>query len=503
VTLESYHLTDLGNAKRFVRDHGQAVRFCPPRKCWYSWNGKYWELDECGIVIRQAKATALSIYSEVAGCEDDDRRKAIVKHALASERAAGITNILLLAQSEAGIPILPTAFDTDPWLFNCQNGTLDLRSGALKEHQRADLISKIAPVGFDADARSELWDSYIETATNGDADLARYIQVAVGYSMQGTVSERAFFFAHGPPASTKSTFIETIAAAFGTYHQSAAFETWLVQTSTGGNRGDLARLTGARLVTSVEVRKGAKFDEGLLKRVAGGDPVTAAAKYEKEFTFSPAFTLWLAANDKPVIRDDDDGTWSRLKPLPFVHVIPPEKQDRTMRQRLKEPDVLKAVLAWAVQGCLAWQRDGLSKCTAVETSIAEYQTEMDRAAGFFEEHCVFAPSLRVNTTELVKAYEAWCEQNGCKPLRTNELAQRLTTRGCAKGKSGSTRYWNGVRLVDDLFDKTGTPGTARDGCSRELVTHALVGGSSGNRCPQVSQVSQDDWEAEEAWRNEG
>jgi putative DNA primase/helicase len=499
-----FALTDYGNAERLVLEYGKNLRYCSPKRKWYVWNGTHWGNDDTGELVRLAKSTARSIYREASNCDDDEKRKAITKHALTSERAPRITAMLELAQSEPGIPVLPSELDADPFKFCCANGTIDLKSGKLLGHCREDLITRISSVKYDPDAKSELWNQYLATATNGDRELADFMQRAVGYSMQGTVTERKFFFCFGPPAGTKSTFIETIGAAFGAYHQPADFETWLLQTYTGGNRGDLVRLAGARLVTSVEVRKDARFDEALIKRVTGGDALTAAAKYESEITFQPAMTLWLAANDPPAIRDDDEGMWVRLCRIPFSYAIPLDKQDRTMRERLREPKVLSAVLAWSVQGCLKWQASGLGTCTAVDASIADYRNEMDRAAGFLETECVFVSGQKVLTSKLRKAYEVWCDENAVKPLSGKDLAARLRSRGCCDEKTNGYRYWSGVRLVDELFDRVkpqraGTTVSAGASIIEKSPRENDMAGFPGTADP-LRPCDPDEYEDEELWR---
>jgi putative DNA primase/helicase len=357
--------------------------------------------------------------------------------------------MITLAQSEANVPVLPAQLDADPWKLNVENGTVDLRTGELGCHRRLDLITRLAPVQYNRNARSDLWDRFLAEATGGDAELARYLQRAVGYALQGTATERAFFFLIGPPGTAKSTFIDAISAALGDYHSTAAFDTWLVQSSTGGNRGDLVRLASARLVTSVEVRKGAKFDEAIIKAVTGGDEITACAKYEGEITFKPAFALWLAANDAPAIRDDDEGAWARVRRIPFDHVVPTAQQDRTLKMRLREPEVRAAVLAWAVQGCLDWQRDGLGSADAIDKSTAAYRRDMDRIAGFLEDWCEFGLAPVTTVKILREAYLAWCEEQGIRfPLSAKDVAARLKERGCAPTKWNHQRAWRGVRLRD-------------------------------------------------------
>jgi putative DNA primase/helicase len=306
--------------------------------------------------------------------------------------------------------------------------------------------------------------------------------------MQGTTAEKMFWFIYGPPNGTKSTFIGTIESAFGEYATAASFETWLVQSSTGGNRGDLVRLLGARLVSSVEVRKGARFDESILKSITGGDAITAAAKYESDITFYATFALWLAGNDCPTIRDDDEGAWSRVRRIPFTNPLPKERQDAKMRENLRGGVVQSAVLAWAVKGCLEWQRIGIGTCDAVEKSSAEYRSEMDRVADFFAECCAFEPwdEARVSRKTLRDSYVAWCAENGKKPMDAKEFASRLRERGAIDGKSDGVRIWKRVRLLGPNEEPSGTPGTPRDTSSNNFLmrhTQEKVLGETSLRDP--------------------
>lgn len=486
VALMGFRLTDTGNAERFVARFRDRVRFCPPRKRWLLWDGRRWRWDDLGEVQQLAKVTVRGIYDEAKAEPDGKRSQEIARHACASETASRRAALVQLAQSEEGIPVLPTDLDADPWAFNVANGTIDLRTGQLRRHRREDLITKLSPVEYDPAATSELWDQYLRDATGGDEDLAAYLQRSVGYALQGTVTEKAFWFLHGPPDGMKSTFVDAIDGALGDYHTAAAFETWVVQSSTGGNRGDLVRLMGARLVSSVEVRKGARFDEAILKAVTGGDLLTCAAKYEAEISFLPGFALWLAANDAPVIRDDDEGAWSRVRRIPFVHPLPKDRQDPTMRAKLREPAQRAAILAWAVKGCLAWQQQGIGTCAAVESSTAEYRSEMDRVAGFFAEWCAFEERARVQRSVLRQAYEEWCRENGVRtPLVGKEFGARLRERGVVDGKSDGKRMWTGVRLLES-WEADGDSGCSTGTGVPETSSRELTGQLPGIGGPEVA-----------------
>lgn len=487
----NFRCTDLGNAERFVAQHLPRVRYSPQRRAWLTWTGARWEWDQTGRVAALAKETVRGIYAEAAKGATEEERAAIAKHATRSESADRIAAMLRLAATEPGVPILVGELDADLWALNASNGTINLRTGELRKHRSADLITKCTGVPFDPAARSSLWDRVLSEATGGDNELAAYLQRVVGYALVGEPLERVLFFVFGPPGTAKSTLLEAFHGALGDYAQSADFETWLARATVGGNRGDLVRLAGARLVTSVEVRSGARWDEALVKRVTGGDELTASAKFEAEVTFRPSFTLLLAANDAPKARDDDAGMWARMRRIPLSAVIPPEKQDPTIKARLREPEHASAVLAWAVAGCLAYQSEHLGSCAAVDQSTSAYRAECDPLAGFFRDVLVFDDwdEVRVSRRDLREAYERWCTESGTKPVGDRVLSARLRERGAADGRSNGVRVWKCVRLLGPDEEPQGHQGhqgspnpqpSTRENESRKL---------SGNGVPDVTLVT--------------
>jgi putative DNA primase/helicase len=443
-------LTDYGNAERFVAMHGKNVRYCPAKKKWYYWCGTHWELDEDGAAQRLMKRTVRSLYKVASDCPDRNKGKDYAAWAYKSEAAPRINAALFLAQSELGIPVSVDQFDSDPWLFNCQNGILDLQTGKLGKHDRKQMMTRISKAKYDPDADLTVWLQYLDSATFSDTGLQQYLQRVVGYSATAFTTEKCFFFFYGPPDSSKSTFLKVIANMFGSYAANVASSTWLVQNNVGGNRGDIVRLTGVRLVTSSELKKGAKLDEELMKSVTGScDTLTYAAKYENEVEIMPHFSLFWAANDPPVIRDEDAAMWRRVRRVPFSHTIPLERQNPKLVEQMARPAMLSAILKWTLTGCLEWKRLGnLGTCDAVAESSASYKNEMDRYADFEANYLEFFGSYRVPSAELREQYETWCSDRGIRrPLTVQEFSKKLLEKGCEthKGDHGR-RFWLGVRL---------------------------------------------------------
>lgn len=478
----THNQTDAGNALRFVRRHGRDVRYVPQWKAWLTWDGQRWARDTTEEVMVRAKDTATGIVTEAAAHPDHDERKKLFAWALKSEAEARLRSMIALAASEPGIPVEPHQLDADPWQLNVANGTIDLRTGELRAHDRADLITKLAPVDHDPDAHLDLWDDFLRTATAGDTDLARFLQRAIGYSLTGSTAEEVLFFVHGPAASGKSTFIDAIEATLGEYARRADFETFLARNDSAGGaaRGDIARLAGARFVNSVEVDEGKKLAEGLVKTLTGGDTITARFLYRDEFEFRPAFKLWLAANHAPKVRHGDEGIWRRILRIPFEHVVPKADRDPAVKETLRDPQRGgRAILAWAIAGCTQWQASGLDVPHTVTAATDRYRADMDPLAEFLEDHCAFDPQQWVIAGDLRAAYEEWCKDQGLRhTMSMRNFKQLLEERGCIADKprinGKSTRIWRGIRLLDphergQMFANDGAP-VARDERDEQKAT---------------------------------
>lgn len=439
--------TDTSNAERFAKKFAGEVRYCAPERCWYIWQGRRWEPDQTGELLQRTKLIARDLYERASTIDNGDQRKQCVDWARKSESAERRKAALFLAQSEPGIPVLPAEFDADPFALNCLNGTVDLQTGETRPHQPEDLITRLAPVCYDADARSELWERFLRESTAGDTELLSFIQRAAGYSLTGSVREEVLFFVHGPEAAGKSTFLESLKASYGDYSKVADFESFIARRDAGAIRNDIAELAGRRFVVSIEVDQGKKLAEGLVKMLTGGDTVRARFLYQESFEFCPQFKLWLAANHAPKVGDRDGAIWRRILRIPFENVVPKEKRDATLKAALRDPAVSgSAILAWAVRGCLEWQQNGLRVPEVVEQATAQYRLDMDPLKSFFEDCCTFDGGDWTATAALREAYESWAKANGERPIDGRQFAERLRARGCAPKTTRAGRGWAGIGL---------------------------------------------------------
>ena len=441
---QGYNLTDLGNAERFVRDHGEDVRYCYPWRKWLVWTGTRWERDDTGKVHKLAKETVRAIYREASDAEDEDRRKALAKHATQSEAEPKIRAMLELAKSET--PISPDTLDADPWLFNATNGTIDLRTGALREHRREDLITKLALVEYAPSATAPTWEAFLERVLPGE-DLRTFVQRAAGYSATGDISEQCMFINHGTGANGKSTFQETISAALGDYAMRTPTEMLLAKRSDGVPN-DVARLKGSRFVSASETEEGRRLAESRIKDLTGQDTITARFMRAEWFDFEPVHKLWLSTNHKPEIRGTDAAIWRRIRLMPWTVSIPPAEQDKKLPKKLRAE--LPGVLAWIVRGCLEWRHKGLQAPEEVRRATVEYRAEMDVVGAFLAECCVLGSDQDVSAADLYKAYGEWCKDTGEAQVKQRRFGGQLTERGAFEryrgGKSGGHR-WRGLDLL--------------------------------------------------------
>jgi putative DNA primase/helicase len=441
-----YTLTDLGNAERFVDEHGHRVRYCHLWGKWLVYDGRRWVADEAGLVEAMMKATVRNIYREAADAEDDKQRKAIADHAKKSEAKKRITDALYLVRSESGIPVSPSDLDCDPWLLNCENGTVDLRTGELREHRRADLITKLAPVEYDPQATAPAFMVFLERILPSEA-LRRFVQRVLGYAATGKVSEEILVILHGSGANGKSTLVNAVMEALGDYAQQTAPDLLLVKR--GAHPTELADLFGARLVASVEVDEGRRLAESLVKQLTGRDPIKARRMREDFWQFEPTHTVFLATNHRPEVRGTDHAIWRRLRLVPFNVTIPKPQQDRTLAEKLRTE--LPGVLRWIVAGCLEWQRQGLGEPDEVKAATGQYREDMDILGDFMAVRCTVHPNASAGATPLYNAYKSWCEENGEIAVPQRRFGLQLGERGFEKDKVG-TVVWRGIGLRHDGDD---------------------------------------------------
>ena len=438
-------LSDTGNAERLAAQRGSEIRFCSSWGKWLVWDGTRWGHDVLGVVHHHAKDVIRTISSEANGVADDKARAAIFKHAKKSESRGGREAIVRLAAVEPGIGVLSAELDADPWLFNCLNGTIDLRTGQLRPHDRADLLTKRTRIAFDAAATCPQWDRFLDRVMGGRADLVSFLQRAVGYALTADVREQVLFFLHGSGSNGKSTFARILLDLLGEYGAPGAPDLLMAKRGEA-HPTEVADLFGRRLVVCQEIESGRAFSEVLVKQLTGGDAIKARRMREDFWEFLPTHKFFIAANHKPVVKGGDHAIWRRIRLIPFEVTIGADEKDPELLSKLAGE--LPGILRWAVDGCLAWQRDGLGMAEAVAAATGAYREEEDVFGAFLADACTLSADARATAKELYAAYEQWCQQNGERPVSARAVGIRLSERGLQRIKSGAVRLWSGVSLRD-------------------------------------------------------
>jgi putative DNA primase/helicase len=415
-----YSVTDLGNAERLVALHGDSFRWDVARRVWRVWDGRRWAVDSALQVYRFAADTARTIRKEAVAAPSSDGHKDIAavlfKWAVKSEARDRLQAMIEVAKSRPGIAIAADLLDVDPWALNVLNGTIDLRTGELRPHNRADLITKLAPVEYRPGHCDERFNNFLRDATGDDADVIAFLQVVCGYTLTGDTSEEKLFLVYGPEATGKTTLLEALRATMGEYARIIQADLLTRQReSRGGGAAspELAGLAGARMAAGSEMEQGREIAEALAKNLTGGETITARPLYAEFFDFKPQFKVWLALNHCPKVSADDGAIWRRILRIGFAHTVPPERRDKTLKPYLRDPQGgAVAVLAWAVAGCLRWQREGLRVPDAVARSTAAYRQESDPLAIFIEDCLTFNPAAWTSWPDIWAAYNIQAEEAG-------------------------------------------------------------------------------------------
>jgi putative DNA primase/helicase len=445
------NLTDLGNAARLVARHGERLKYVDMENDWKIYDGQRWRTDTTREVYRLAHETLEGVTQYAATLADKHQRDPLLKHAMKSESNYGIA--AMVSQARNLVPGTLDEFDVDPFLFNCANGTINLRTGALQPHRIENKCSMMSPAEFMPGATHPVWEKFLNDSMGGDQELIGFLQRAVGYSLTGDTREKRLFFVYGPTNSGKSTFLEAVKGVIGPYTRTAGFSTFVEQL-TEKTREDIARLHGGRFVSATESREGQSLDGEVVKSITGGDTIAARFLYKGTFEFKPQFKLWLASNHRPRVSADDGAMWSRILVVPFEFTVPEKQKDPGIKECLVDiHEAGPAILAWAVAGCLAWQRGGLQPPSKVAKATEEYKNEMDVMSCFLKEWCEEAAGYEVEARALLAAAKTYYRDQDydLRPPTPQLLGHRLKAMGFERVRvTNSDRWaWRGLRLLEE------------------------------------------------------
>ncbi len=442
---------DHGNAERLIALYGDDLKYCHAYKKWLVWDGMRWAVDDTDQARRLAKMTMLEFLKQTIDRGTNEKAEKFARSSLDARRIGS-----MLSMAECEIYIRPADLDTHPFALNFLNGTVDLRTGALRDHRRSDFITKLVRYRHTPSAACPRWLTFLDQVMGGgpealEADLDRsrrlvaYLRRALGYSLTGTTIEKAVFIPFGTGDNGKSTMLSTFRHLIEEYSVLLQVDTLMVRQESNNTQADLADLRGARFVQTSETEEGQRLAQGKLKRITQGmGKIKATRKYENPIEFAETHKLWMDTNRKPTIRDvDDKATFNRLHPIPFTVTIPKERIDRELPDKLLGE--AEGILAWAVEGARLWYAEGLAKPAEVEAAKEQWREDMDQLGRFIDERCIAGEGCRASASALYADYKQWATDGGERSsLTSTAFGTKLADRGFAKIHSERGAVYIGV-----------------------------------------------------------
>ena len=409
-------------AVSFTRRYQRDWRYIAAWGKWLMWDGQRWRTEET------LAATDLIRHVCRHAAVRADSSKVAAKLA-ASSTVGGVER---LARTDRRHAATTDEWDADIWLINTPGGVVDLRTGRMRPHDRADRMTKIASATLVPGSTCPTWMRFLEQVTGGDAELQSYLQRMFGYCLTGATSEHALFFLYGTGANGKSVFVNTLFTLLGDYAANAPMDTFM---ETRGDRHptDLAGLRGSRFVGATETEQGRRWNESKIKEITGGDRVSARFMRQDFFTYVPQFKLVIAGNHKPATRNIDEAMRRRLHLIPFTITVPPEKRDKQLQTKLLAE--ANGIFSWGVEGCLAWQREGLRQPQSVLDATDEYFEDEDAIGQWMGERCYVGPAARALTADLFADWREWAEKHGEFVGSIKRFSETLVSRRFARWRN--------------------------------------------------------------------
>ena len=448
---DRYAWNDIGNGNLFADLYKLRTRYVPERSKWAVFDGRIWQFDLGGLAVMQlCKELSDSLMAYALTVTDEKTRQEYMRFLSRWQRRSFRETILKDAASVYPLPF--AAFDRDPMLFNCLNGTLNLDNGHFSPHRPEDYLSKLSGVTFDPAARCERWEQFIDEVMQDDAGKARFLQKALGYALTGDARHECFFILYGPSSRNgKGTTMETFARLMGDYGKSAKPDT-IAQRQTANGSGpseDIARLIGARFVNVSEPDKKMVLSAALVKTLTGRDTVTARFLHENSIEFRPEFKLFINSNYLPQVTDVTLFSSGRVMVIPFERHFREDEQDRDLKDILAQPESLSGILNWALAGLRGVIDEGLNPPGAIRLATDEYRERSDKIGRFVAEVLEEHPLGEVRMSEVFTRYQSWCIANGIRSESAPNFNAQLKSYGLIEKRrpAGSARSANAVSLL--------------------------------------------------------
>jgi P4 family phage/plasmid primase-like protien len=434
-------LTDVGNGRVLARACSGRALYCRRWSKWLAWDRRRWfvdaELEVVAIakrVVRERYDRALRSLAAVSEADDEARRRRlksmskVLSWCTHSERADRVHAAVDMARSEPGVLVEHSQLDAHPWLLNCANGTLELRTGTLREHRPDDYLTQLCPTEYWPEALCPLWEQFVADVLP-DTATRSFLQQFLGACLTGDVSLQMIPVLWGTGSNGKSTLVGAVMQVLGEDYAMKAKRDLLMARRTDSHPTSIARLYRKRFVACVESSELGRLDEAFVKELTGGDTISARRMREDEWEFLPTHKPVLATNHRPEVRGTDDAIWRRLPLVPFTRSFTEAQCDPELPEKLKAES--SGVLRWMADGCRSWLAAGcrLERPPEVRHATAEYRSEQDRVGCFLNECCRAEAGARVRTDELMQKYVLWCAANRFQPLDGRAFGRAVTSKG--------------------------------------------------------------------------
>ncbi|HKR61050.1 MAG TPA: phage/plasmid primase, P4 family, partial [Pyrinomonadaceae bacterium] len=443
-----FTLSDLGNAQRFAELYHHDLIYVPELNRWLRWVGTHWRTVDGTEILRCAFVVPNLIKAEALALQNENQKlaKELVEHSRRSEGRQRLEAMIKLAQPLLAIDA--NLLDSDPMLLPAANGTVDLRTGFLREPQRSDYLTRCVDVEFDPNVQAPRWQTFLNEITNGDKELEEFLQRAVGYMLTGDTREQCLFVFYGHGANGKSTFVEVVGALLGDYALKTPMTTF-VQPKMERSSNDLARMRGARVVAASEIGPDAALNVSLIKELTGQDTITSRFLYGEFFQYRPQFKVVLTVNELPEICGGcDEAIRRRLCVVPFTATFMNETRDNTLAPKLMIE--LSGILAWAVQGNLRWQANGLQRPESVARATNAYLSQIDALGEFLGSATRPEKEARIPVRKFTDTFNRWLDAAGHEAISPKAIGGLMRKKGYTSAPSGGVRFYAGLTFVGSV-----------------------------------------------------
>ena len=453
-----YPWSEIGYGRLFADCYRDIARFVPERKSWYCYRDGIWAADINGLqTMELCKELADALMIHALTIQNEQQRKEYLKNY--SKWQVRRTRETILKDAQSIHPISIKEFDSDPYIFNCHNGTLHLDTMTFTPHNPDDRLTKISPVDYDSNARCGRFLTFVNEITSGDADKARFLQKMLGYGMSGDTRYECLFILYGATTRNgKGTLCESVLKVLGTYGCTARPETLSMKTNANSHNPseDIARLAGVRFANISEPGKGMVLNAAQVKSMTGNDTLNARFLHENSFDFIPQFKLYINTNYLPVINDMTLFSSGRVVTIPFERHFEESEQDKSLKAEFRKPENQSAILNWLVEGYRLLMEEGMKLPEAVIAATDAYREDSDKVWQFVQERLDEAPAMEVRTSEVYDSYRGWCAENGCHPENSRNFNQALRSfatvvRRRPKRGGGATTLLLGYRVRASEF----------------------------------------------------